>query len=205
MNKLFTRHKKHELSRNTLRCPVITNRLVDKFNKAPVPYPPLHHFMTEMCTCLIQNGALWRIHLMYCEICEMGLFQSSLKHYNDVIMSTMVSQMTGVSIVCWTVGSGTDQRKHQSSASPAFVRGIPRWPVNSPHKETVTRKKLPFDDVIMIHSHTRARPSGQDIGVFYEFTMPYNCCTVFNALLCWTELLWHQTVVDSIWHYQTRQ
>ena len=39
-------------------------------------------------------------------------------------MSTMASQITGVSIVCSTVGSGADQRKHQSSTSLAFVRGI---------------------------------------------------------------------------------
>ena len=31
----------------------------------------------------------------------------------------------------------------------AFVRGIHRWPVNSPHKWPVTRKMFPFDDVIM--------------------------------------------------------
>ena len=37
----------------------------------------------------------------------------------------------------------------ESSASLAFVRGIHRWPVNSPHKRPVTRKTLPFDDVIM--------------------------------------------------------
>ena len=43
----------------------------------------------------------------------------------------------------------TDQRKHQSSASLAFVRGIHRGPVNSPHKWPVTRKTFPFDDVIM--------------------------------------------------------
>ena len=30
--------------------------------------------------------------------------------------------------------SNVDQRKHQSSASLAFVRGIHRWPVNSTHK-----------------------------------------------------------------------
>ena len=30
--------------------------------------------------------------------------------------------------------SGADQRKHQSSASLVFVRGIYRWPMNSPHK-----------------------------------------------------------------------
>ena len=39
--------------------------------------------------------------------------------------------------------------KHQSSASLAFVRGIHRSPVNSPHKWPVTRKMFPFDDVIM--------------------------------------------------------
>ena len=39
-----------------------------------------------------------------------------------------------------TVCSGADQRKHQSSASLAFVRGIHRSPVNSPHKGPVTRK-----------------------------------------------------------------
>ena len=40
-------------------------------------------------------------------------------------------------------------KKHQSSESLAFVRGIHRWPVNSPHKGQVTWKILPFDDVIM--------------------------------------------------------
>ena len=48
--------------------------------------------------------------------------------------------------------SGTDQRKHQSSASLAFVGGIHRWPMNSPHKGPVTRKLFLLDDVIMIKS-----------------------------------------------------
>ena len=47
------------------------------------------------------------------------------------------------------VYSDADQRKHQSSASLVFVRGIHRGPVNSPHKCPVTRKMFPFDDVIM--------------------------------------------------------
>ena len=70
-------------------------------------------------------------------------------HYNDAIMSAMASQITGVSIVCSTGCSGADQRKHQSSASLAFVRGIHRWPVDSPPQRPVTRKMFPFDDVIM--------------------------------------------------------
>ena len=61
----------------------------------------------------------------------------------------MASQITSVSIVSSTVCSGVDHRKHQSSAPLAFVRGIRRWPVNSPHKGPVTRKIFPFDDVII--------------------------------------------------------
>ena len=72
-----------------------------------------------------------------------------LNHYSDEIMSAMASQITDVSIVYSTVCAGADQRKHQSSASLAFVRGIHRRPVNSPHKGPVTRKTFPFGYVIM--------------------------------------------------------
>ena len=71
-------------------------------------------------------------------------------HYDDVIMTTLASQITSLAIVYSIVYSDADQRKHQSSASLAFVRGIHRGPVNSPHKWPVTRKMFPFDDVIMI-------------------------------------------------------
>ena len=70
-------------------------------------------------------------------------------HYNDVIMSVMASQISIISIVYSTVCSGEDQRKHERSASLAFVMGIHRWPVNPRHKGPVTRKMFPFDDVIM--------------------------------------------------------
>ena len=79
--------------------------------------------------------------------CSFAAFVS-FAHYNDVIMSAMASQITSITIV-YSVYSGSDQRKHQSSASLAFVRGIHRWPVNSPHKRPVTRKMFLFDDVIM--------------------------------------------------------
>ena len=59
-------------------------------------------------------------------------------HYNDVTMSTMASQITSLTIVYSTVYSGADQRKHRSSTSLAFVRGIHRWPANSPHREIVS-------------------------------------------------------------------
>ena len=64
-------------------------------------------------------------------------------------MSAMASQITGVSIVYSTVCSGADQRKHQSSASLAFVEGIPRWSMDSQHNGPVTRKMFSFNDIIM--------------------------------------------------------
>ena len=64
-------------------------------------------------------------------------------------MSAIASHITSLTIVYSIVYSDADQRKHQSSASLAFVRGIHRGPVNSPHKWPVTRKMFPFDDVIM--------------------------------------------------------
>ena len=78
---------------------------------------------------------------------------SSCKHhsyYSDVIMGVMAPQITSLTIVYSTVYTGADQIKHQSSASLAFVLGIHRWSVNSPHKWPVTRKMFPFDDISMI-------------------------------------------------------
>ena len=57
---------------------------------------------------------------------------SNIAHYNDIIITAMASQITSLTIVYSNVYSGTDQRKHQSSASLAFVRGIHQWPTNPP-------------------------------------------------------------------------
>ena len=73
-------------------------------------------------------------------------------HYDDVIMGAMASQITSLTIVYSTVNSGADERKHQSSASLAFVWGSHREPVNSPHKWPVTRKMFPFNDVIVLQT-----------------------------------------------------
>ena len=71
------------------------------------------------------------------------------EHYDDVIMIMLASQITSLTVVYSTVYSDVNQRKHQSSASLAFVWEIHRGPVNFPHKGPVTRKMFPFDDVIM--------------------------------------------------------
>ena len=71
-------------------------------------------------------------------------------HYDDVIMDAIASLITNLTIVYSTVNSDADRRKHQSSASLAFVWGFHRGTVDSPHKWPVTLKMFPFDDVIMI-------------------------------------------------------
>ena len=82
-------------------------------------------------------GLWWRVHSL------------DVQDYNDVIMTTMASQITSLTVVYSTVYSDADQRKHQSSASLAYVWGShrDRW---IPHtKGPVTRKIFPFDDIIM--------------------------------------------------------
>ena len=83
-----------------------------------------------------------------------------VNHHNDIMMSAMASQITSPTIVYLTVCSGLDQRKYQSSASLAFVRGIHRWPVNSTHKGPVTRKMFPFDAVIMMSRSSKFKAPG---------------------------------------------
>ena len=70
-------------------------------------------------------------------------------HYRGVIMSTMRAQITSLMLVYSTVYPGAGQRKHQSPALLAFVRGIHRWPGNFSCKGPVKRKIFQFDDVII--------------------------------------------------------
>ena len=87
---------------------------------------------------------VWRSKLVY-------TFHINPKHSHALQWrhNMIASQITSLTNVYSTVYSGADQRKHQSSASLAFVRGIHRGPVNSLHKWPVTRKMFPFDDIIM--------------------------------------------------------
>ena len=73
-------------------------------------------------------------------------------------MSAMTSEITRVSSVCSTVCSDADQRKHQSSALLAFVRGIHRWPVDTPHKWTSNAENVSIwwrhNEIINTHTST---------------------------------------------------
>ena len=104
------------------------------------------------------------------KLCPWPLGSGYQNHYTDVTMIPMASQITSLTIVYSTVYSGTNQRKHRSSASLAFVRGIHRWPVNSPHNGPVTRKIFPFDDVIMDWSCAGNSKAKHGIATGYRWT-----------------------------------
>ena len=90
-------------------------------------------FPSQRTSNVVNVSIWWRHHAptTWRTLCQgLKVFESMDRegraHYSDVIMSAMMSQITGVSIVCSTVCLGADQRKHQSSASLAFVRGLHR-------------------------------------------------------------------------------
>ena len=95
-----------------------------------------------------------------------GPSYSDTSHYCNVILGAMESQITKLTIVYSTIHSGA-YKKHRSSASLAFVRGIHRWPVNSPHKWPVTRKMFPFDDVVMLKARVSTSSVSIDKNVWY--------------------------------------
>ena len=80
-------------------------------------------------------------------------------------MGAKTSQITSLTIIYSTVYSDADQRKQQSSASLAFVRGIHRGPINSQHKWPVTRKMFSFDDVIMAKFLYVVHKTGTNVNV----------------------------------------
>ena len=97
-------------------------------------------------------------------------------------MRAMTSQITCVSIIYSTIGSGADNRKHQSSASLAFVWGIHRWPVNSPHKWPVTQK--------CFHLMTSSWTKSKAVPFIYFCSAGFSC-TMLNlqlGLLGWTTI-----------------
>ena len=82
-----------------------------------------------------------------------------------------------------TVCSGADQGKYHSSASLAFLRGVHRWPVNSPHRGPVTRKMFPFDDVIMHRVGYCSAINRKWALIITVFTNQLHCMVNNNVLL----------------------
>ena len=103
--------------------------------------------------CCFYSNILWYSHHTQCRKMKCWVLVPFVPHYSDIIKSAMSSQFTALLMFCSTVSSGTDQRKYQTFALLAFVRGVHRWLVNSPHKRPVRWKMLPFDDIIMNYGY----------------------------------------------------
>ena len=110
-------------------------------------------------------------------------------------MGSIASQITSLTIVYSIVYSDADQSKHQSSASPAFVRGIHRGPVNSPHKWPVARKMFPFDDVIMPLSEPMLTRCQLDP----EEHILINCHLKFKTCYSWKCI--YRCVLQNVGHF----
>ena len=67
-------------------------------------------------------------------------------------------------------------KKMAKLASPAFVRGIHWWPMASLHKEPVTRKMFPFDDVIMHVSVSHDLYKHPIVYVIIYWMFRISCC-----------------------------
>ena len=90
---------------------------------------------------LVPSGRQRTVYSNYSTFWEVLYVVNVIVHHNDVLMGAIASQITSLTIVFSVIYLDTDQRKHQSSASLAFVWGIHRG-------RPVTRKMFPFDDVI---------------------------------------------------------
>ena len=142
---------------NPINCSVAVNEIIKRRRSIHKAYFDcrivIFGLMSTYCKypphlCRRTLGTLSKYNLLRAsQIWSLVCVVSTPKHYDDVIMGAMASQITSLTIVYSTVYSGADQRKHQSSASLAFVRGIHLGPVISPHKWPVMRKMFPFDDV----------------------------------------------------------
>ena len=108
-------------------------------------------------------------------------------------MGTMASQFTSLNIVYSTVYSGAVQRKHQGFASLAFVRGIYRGPVKSPHIWPVTRKMFPFDLVII---NSKSHMAVGILASFHRFYILKRKCTRnCRDLSSHNGYFWHQLIM----------
>ena len=105
-------------------------------------FNPLTVLCSSLLPSVIQGEMLPRTHVVIKYNARDNTNLTIHTTFHDVIMSAMVPQISGISIVYSTVSSGVDHREHQSSTSLAFVRGISRSPVNWLRPKCSSWKKI---------------------------------------------------------------
>ena len=151
-------------------------------------YPKKYKVRTSRCFSVVWYRSTLPVYF------RLAFLAPEQSHYSDVIMCEIASQIASLAIVYSTIYSGSDQRKHQSSASLAFVWGIHLSPVNSPHKWPVTRKMLTFDDVTMALWLPRAHEATWRTG-----GIPQLLCATFwrkiqPSITFFTCAIWYQNL-----------
>ena len=126
------------------------------------------------------------------------LFLMPPDNNSDVIMGAITSQITSLMIVYSTVYSGADQRKHQSSASLAFVREIHRWLVSAQMGTNVENVSIWWRHHDCYDTHRDKRHS-KYIGTqnFHKTMKPFNWVQQWYPwTMIWVHvMLWH----DDYW------
>ena len=92
------------------------------------------------------------------------------EHYNDVIMTTIASQITSLAVVYSTVYSDADQRKHQSFASLAFGEFLAQMASNAENASIWWRH----------HGKTMSNQSSYRVNVFHVHISQANSWTRFR-------------------------
>ena len=132
INRIFKPQKTLHISPYHARYEVSFLKILEKIDRV-ITAPHCIKTIHRLSNTIWREEFLWYFML----ILKMPIGLKNIKdlyHYSDVVMGAMASQIISLAIIYSTVHSGADQRKHQSSASLAFVPGIHRWPVKSPEQ-----------------------------------------------------------------------
>ena len=103
-------------------------------------------WLCPWCLLLAHTSYMWGVITCPCQwyliLAQKSSIVSHKCHYSDVIMTTMASQIISLAVVYSIVYSDADQRKHQSSASLAFVPGIHRSHGEFPVQRTCNAENI---------------------------------------------------------------
>ena len=138
---------------------LILKSTISKMSWVELISPQMKWLGNNIYSLLCWKKTYWVSYKFQCDIVVWDFIKKTSSYWINFLVSNFITMTSwgaqwhlkspASRLFVQLLIQGADERKHQSSASPAFVRGIHRWLVNSPHKGPVMRKMFPFDDVIM--------------------------------------------------------
>ena len=133
--------------------------LLVAFHNEQVPYPAMHHFVTEMC----KNGALWDICLMHRGIWEMGLFQSASPYSGEVLFLNPHTPFPPTLFL---------QNQPHPDLRPPRESIVARWtPLSKRQSASNAVQMFPFDDAISINVTPSCCEPNANYNILYDRLM----------------------------------